>query len=38
VEVFKQLNSATVHGVPEDGGIDTLQRHPPLLKKMQAWW
>src|SRR5438128_11929073 len=21
VEVFKQLNSATVHGVPEDGGI-----------------
>src|SRR5947208_4216855 len=36
VEVFNQLNSATVHGVPEDGGIDTLQRHLPLLKKMQC--
>ena len=35
-EVFNQLNSATVHGVPEDGGIDTLQRHLPLLKKMQC--
>src|SRR5438552_16962955 len=34
VEVFNQLNSATVHGVPKDGGIDTLQLHLTLLKKI----